>query len=151
MGYACPVCSTPQADERHLADHLAVMAMVHGDEHETWLDEHAAEWPGMRPDELGPIVADHATVTGYTQVFEDTTNRGGPSRGRPHHSAGRQVTTNHSDTDDERGVWNHTSPVSLDEHRAITEEALEMTRKMVTPNDDDTEVDDDTGGDERKE
>jgi hypothetical protein len=74
MGYACPVCMGPQADPRHLADHLAVTAMVHGDDHEAWLDDHVPDWSEMGPAELGPVVAEHAPETDYPQVFEDTSD-----------------------------------------------------------------------------
>ena len=58
MGYACPVCDTPQRDAEHLANHLAFTAMLHGDAHETWLDDHVPEW--------GDAGA------AYEEVFEDT-------------------------------------------------------------------------------
>ena len=31
MGYECPVCATEEADGEHLANHLALQALVHGD------------------------------------------------------------------------------------------------------------------------
>lgn len=74
MGYACPVCSTPQADAEHLANHLAFTAMLGREDHESWLDEHAPGWSEQDPDTLGPRVAEHAAETEYEEVFEDTTH-----------------------------------------------------------------------------
>lgn len=44
MAYLCPVCEDPQVDAEHLANHLAFTAMLEGDDHERWLDEHAPAW-----------------------------------------------------------------------------------------------------------
>lgn len=73
MGYACPVCAVPQADGEHLANHLAMTALLHDDEHATWLDEHAPGWASTSPADLAPRVTDLADETEYTAVFEDTT------------------------------------------------------------------------------
>ena len=61
MGFACPVCEEPQADETHLANHLAFTAILRGGDHESWLDEHVPHWDEQTPAELGPDVAEHAT------------------------------------------------------------------------------------------
>ncbi len=59
MGYSCPVCETPQDDDEHLANHLAMTAMLHEDDHEAWLDEHIDGWGDLTPPELGKrVVAD---------------------------------------------------------------------------------------------
>lgn len=71
MGYACPVCAAPQADGEHLANHLAFSALLHGDEHEEWLDEHAPDWSDRDPDGLAEIVVEHAEHREY-----DTTGDG---------------------------------------------------------------------------
>ncbi|POG55390.1 DUF5810 domain-containing protein [Haloferax marisrubri] len=84
MGYACPVCDAPQRDETHLANHLALQAIVHGDDHETWLDEHAPEWADLNADSLGPLVSDLAEEREFDEVFEDTVDRTG---GRGHNHA----------------------------------------------------------------
>jgi len=73
MGYSCPVCGDPQADDVHLANHLAFTAMLRGGEHEQWLDEHAPDWGQLDDDGLAEIVVEHAEETEYQQVFEDTT------------------------------------------------------------------------------
>lgn len=75
MGYACPVCGTPQADARHLANHLAFTAMLHGEGHEAWLDEHAPDWETAGEATLASRVVDLAEDADYPQVFEDTTGR----------------------------------------------------------------------------
>ncbi|MFD1685489.1 DUF5810 domain-containing protein [Halobellus litoreus] len=72
MGFACPVCEIPQQDATHLANHLAFTAMVHGDEHEAWLDEHVDDWSAHGEAELAPKVAELAAEADYDQVFEDT-------------------------------------------------------------------------------
>ncbi|WP_327050849.1 DUF5810 domain-containing protein [Halomicrococcus gelatinilyticus] len=72
MGYACPVCETPQSDGEHLANHLAFTAMLGDDEHAAWLDEHAPGWEDEGPDELAPRVTDHVEEAEYPQVFDDT-------------------------------------------------------------------------------
>jgi hypothetical protein len=72
MGYECPVCATPQADARHLANHMAFTAVLGDDEHEAWLDEHAPGWAEAGEAELAPRVAEHAPEGEFAQVFEDT-------------------------------------------------------------------------------
>ncbi len=75
MGYSCPVCSDPQADAHHLANHLAFTALVRGGDHEAWLDEHVPDWESMDEESLAPAVTEHAEETEYPQVFEDTTGQ----------------------------------------------------------------------------
>lgn len=87
MGYACPVCDDPQADEGHLANHLAMTAVLRGGEHEAWLDEHVEGWAEMGEADLGPLVAELAEETEYPQVFEDTTGSGGEATGHEHGTA----------------------------------------------------------------
>jgi hypothetical protein len=73
MGYACPVCDHPQADARHLANHLAFTALARGGDHEAWLDDRVPEWESLDESALGDRVVDHAAETEFPQVFEDTT------------------------------------------------------------------------------
>lgn len=75
MGYSCPVCEDPQADDIHLANHLAFTALVRGGDHESWLDETIPEWESMDDEGLAAVVTDHAEQTEYPQVFEDTTEQ----------------------------------------------------------------------------
>jgi hypothetical protein len=73
MAYACPVCATPQADGRHLANHLAFTAMIHGDDHEAWLDEHAPEWEEAGEEALAKRVVGHAAETELSEAIDDPT------------------------------------------------------------------------------
>jgi len=72
MGYACPVCETPQADAEHLANHLAFTAMLGREDHEAWLDDHAPGWDGDDPETLGERVVEHADEAEYHEVFEES-------------------------------------------------------------------------------
>jgi hypothetical protein len=72
MGYACPVCEVPQHDAEHLANHLAMTALTHGDAHEDWLDDHIADWSAESPETLGDRVAPHAEEAPHETVFENT-------------------------------------------------------------------------------
>jgi len=81
MGYACPVCDTPQRDGEHLAHHLAFTAMLHGGDHEDWLDERVPDWGDREPAELAAEVTPHAEDAEYDEVFEDTVSRGRPDVG----------------------------------------------------------------------
>jgi hypothetical protein len=76
MGYACPVCETPQADAHHLANHLAFTALLGDDDHEAWLDEHTPGWDEAGEDELAERVVEAAKEVEFPQVFEDTTDDG---------------------------------------------------------------------------
>ena len=76
MGYACPVCETPQRDGEHLANHLAFTAMLRGGDHEAWLSETVPEWEAATPEALADTVVDHAPAAEYDEVFEDTTTDG---------------------------------------------------------------------------
>jgi len=76
MGYACPVCETPQRDGEHLANHLAFTAMLRGGDHEAWLSETVPEWETATPEALADTVVDHAPAAEYDEVFEDTTTDG---------------------------------------------------------------------------
>ena len=87
MGYRCPVCEDPQADDAHLANHLAFTALIRGGDHEDWLDEHVPDWGGMGEERLANTVRDHAESVDYPAVFEDTT---GQELGREHDHTGDQ-------------------------------------------------------------
>jgi hypothetical protein len=135
MGYECPVCATPQADRRHLADHLAVTAMTHGDDHADWLDDHVPDWSAHSPAELGDAVAEHAPEGEYDRVFEDTVGTDGDGD----HAAGRL---------DEAVGPGHGAGVDGDlteAGRAAVEEARELTRRMLDADDRD-EADEDADG-----
>lgn len=78
MGYACPVCETPQQDAEHLANHLAFSAMLGHADHEEWLDDRVPEWGELDPETLGDRVADDAPDAEFPQAFEDTTDDRAP-------------------------------------------------------------------------
>ncbi|RDI73106.1 DUF5810 domain-containing protein [Halopelagius longus] len=130
MGYACPVCDTPQRDAEHLANHVAFTAMLHGDEHETWLDDHVPEWSSTNADELGPVVAEYAEETEYEEVFEDTVHDHG-GHGRTGHDHGSPF-----EGGAENPGFNASAAAGMggetldDEARAVLQEAREMTERM---------------------
>jgi hypothetical protein len=124
MGYECPVCSTPQADRRHLADHLAVTAMTHGDDHADWLDEHVPDWSEHSPRDLGAAVADYAPAAEYDQVFEDTVD----TRGDHDHDHGAGAGVEDTLAAASRGAGRSDL---TDADRSVVEEARAMTRQML--------------------
>jgi hypothetical protein len=133
MGYSCPVCGDPQADEVHLANHLAFTAMVRSGDHEAWLDEHVPDWAQRGDEGLADAVTDLAEGTEYPQVFEDTTG------------------THDHETDGSPGPLpggaEPASPPELDEDaRETLAEAREMTRERRGDGGEDTEHGD--GGEE---
>ncbi|SEH58472.1 hypothetical protein SAMN05192561_10961 [Halopenitus malekzadehii] len=137
MGYACPVCETPQRDGEHLAHHLAFTAMLHGGDHEAWLDEHAPEWAGREPEALAAEVTEYADDAEYHEVFEDTVH----DRGRPDVDGGGPGTD--GNTHDHAGHdHTHTNVAGSDqgpiddETRAVLEEARGLTRRMMTDDED---------------
>jgi hypothetical protein len=131
MGYACPVCATPQRDGEHLAHHLAFTAMLHDDDHRAWLDEHAPAWETADPAGLAEAVVEHAPPAEYDEVFEDTTDRGrpavDPAIGGHEHRHGTGV-------DGGTGAGGSADPLTPDdadpETAAALREARELTRQM---------------------
>jgi len=126
MGYACPVCETPQRDAEHLANHLAFTAMLHGDAHEAWLDEHAPGWEAEGVAELAPVVVEYADETEYDEVFEDTVPED-DGHEHAHRPTGAAFDAGDADADTQR----------------VLAEARELTRAMLEDEDGDT-ADDDT-------
>jgi len=124
MGYACPVCRDPQADDEHLANHLAFTAMLGDDEHEAWLDEHAPGWGGAGPTELAGRVVEYAESVEFPQVFEDTTGR------RDHEHAHRRERGG-GETEDEYRPRRGTVTDPDDETRRVLAQARELTRRML--------------------
>jgi hypothetical protein len=143
MGYACPVCATPQRDGEHLAHHLAFTAMLHGDDHEAWLDEHAPEWAATEPAALAEEVVDHAEPAEYHEVFEDTTDRGRPAvdAGMGGHGGDGGHAHEHGSGHDRSGHAHdhgHGGSGGMDpETAAAFEEARELTREMYEGEDGD--------------
>ena len=128
MGYACPVCSDPQADATHLANHLAFTAMTGGTDHEAWLDDHVGEWGQMGETELADIVVEHAEERDFPQVFEESGT----------HDHGDELPPG---ADRQRGA----ASVS-DADAAVLEEARELTKQMLDEADE-TGTDDETDAD----
>ncbi|WP_435344606.1 DUF5810 domain-containing protein [Haloarchaeobius sp. HRN-SO-5] len=118
MGYACPVCSVPHADAEHLANHLAFTAMLHGDEHEAWLNEYAPGWESSNPAELGPTVAAAVPETEFEQVFDDTAGGHDHDQQRFEDAVAEQASHRG------RGASTATG------HEDVLEEARELTRQM---------------------
>ncbi|AFK19737.1 hypothetical protein E6P09_01475 [Haloferax mediterranei ATCC 33500] len=141
MGYACPVCDAPQRDETHLANHLALQAIVHGDDHETWLDEHAPDWDSMNPDSLGPVVSDFAEEHEFDEVFEDTVDRTQRHKHGHGHEHGIGHEHGHGQTP-QFGGRDGSEPLSGDAAR-IFEEARSLTEEMQ---DDEGGTNDDESG-----
>jgi hypothetical protein len=137
MGYACPVCDEPQQDAEHLANHLAFQAMTHGDDHESWLDEHTPGWEASGPAELAPRLTELADDAPYEVVFEDTTPASEPGE---RHDPGIQGATGEHSHGSGRG-HDHSRPRGDDsidetadlapEERAVVEAAQELTREML--------------------
>jgi len=139
MGYLCPVCTEPFGDAAACANHLAVTAILHGEDHETWLaeavDERAdeadgavegategiaedADWESIPRSDLAALVADRA---------EETTDHDHPGEhshthpiGEGNEGAGQPaITDSKADT------------AQLDaDAKAILDEARELTREM---------------------
>ena len=147
MGYACPVCETPQRDGEHLAHHLAFTAMLHGGEHETWLDEHVSDWTDRGPAGLAADVTPHAADAEYHEVFDDTANRGRPDvdvggqasgRGGGHHHkhahdhahGGSPEYGHDTGAVDATGGAMDESTATDPETAAALREARELTRRM---------------------
>ncbi|MEF8843831.1 MAG: DUF5810 domain-containing protein [Haloarculaceae archaeon] len=148
MGYECPVCATPQADARHLANHMAFTAVLGDEEHEAWLDEHAPGWAEAGEAELAPRVAEHAPEGEFPQVFEDTAgaleddvDRTDPPEERSGALFGTEDERGHAHDHrhghDHGGRTSHLAgpgadPEELDEEtREVLEEARELTREML--------------------
>jgi len=120
MSYLCPVCAAPFGGGEPLADHLAVTAILHGGDHEAWLDDTVADWDRLSRPALGECVVDHAEVTDdHEHVGEHSHHDPDPASGLP------------NGIDASRAPAPNTTDSSLDaDARAIIEEARELTREM---------------------
>lgn len=128
MGYECPVCGIPQADGGHLANHVAFTALIHSDEHETWLDERVPEWDNLGEDELADALTETASETEFPQVFEDTTTE----HEHDHERSGQLF--DEPSVAEGRGREQHvgTQPAALDaEAQAVLEEARQITESKL--------------------
>lgn len=159
MGYACPVCDDPQQDAEHLANHLAFQALTHGDDHESWLDEHAPDWADGGPTDLAPRIEALAEEADYEVVFEDTTEDSGNKalydpdlQGEEHDQApggmgghGHTHGHGHGHAHGHGHGHDHTGGDGIDvseldpDARDIVDEARELTREMLDDEQDDGE------------
>ena len=140
MGYACPVCETPQSDGEHLANHLAFAAILGDDEHESWLDEYAPGWNEDGPDELAPRITEYADEEEYPQVFEDTVHDHGHDHGHGHGGHGLE------DELQQAGGYGRDATMGSDAQR-IMAEARQMTEQMMNDESEGAEDDDADGTD----
>ena len=141
MGYACPVCETPQMDAEHLANHLAFTALLGDEAHEAWLDDHVPEWEGLDESTLGERVADHAKEAAFPQIFEDTTGNSEHEES-PTERSGELFHDDHAHGHAEHNHDHiHGTPAAHDtETEEVLEEARELTRKMIESEDEDDEA-----------
>ena len=156
MGYACPVCDTPQQDAEHLANHLAITGMVRDEAHADWLDDHAEGWRESSPAELGAVVADHAAAVDFDRaavehadlpadaerVSEEGNDHGnghGHDRGNGHeHQHGHEQVQGDQHAADLRGArasegsaaFPDSEAMADDDVAEIIEEARELTRRQ---------------------
>jgi len=144
MGYRCPVCEEPQADDTHLANHLAFTAILRGGAHESWLDEQVPGWGEMGETELAPRVTECAGSAEYPAVLADTTTRAGDEHGDD--DGHRQ--------EEHRGVDRSEvaeTPLGAgidEEAREAIEQAREMTRRRrANASKDRSETDEQSPGD----
>lgn len=139
MGYACPVCGAPQADGEHLANHLAFTALLHTDDHETWLDQRVPDWETLDPEALADRVVEFATETEYPEVFEDTTDGHDHDRDYDHHH------DHGSDVPAVGGLGDEPTDEAVEQ---IVARAREWTRRSRDVDDADQGSDTDTDTDE---
>lgn len=119
MSYLCPVCEAPFGGSEPLADHLAVTAILHGGDHEAWLDDTVVDWASLSRSELGDRTADHAERTDdHEHVGEHSHTDPEPASGLPNGIGGGAAA---HDADN----------ATLDaDAQAIIDNARELTRKM---------------------
>ncbi|WP_435334892.1 DUF5810 domain-containing protein [Haloarchaeobius sp. TZWWS8] len=135
MGYACPVCEVPHADAEHLANHLAFTAMLHADEHEQWLDEHAPDWGGSNPETLAPVVAEHVEEAEFDGVFDDTTDGHDHQHGQSFEDA---VAEQAGGIQQGRGDLTSSQEAAIEEARELTRQMRE-NREAALDDDDDAD------------
>ncbi|SFG60360.1 hypothetical protein SAMN04488063_2552 [Halopelagius inordinatus] len=149
MGYACPVCDTPQRDAEHLANHLAFTAMLHNDDHESWLDERVDAWSSKNAEELGPVVVEYAEETEYEEVFEDTVHDHG-GHGRTGHDHGSPVEGAPDATSGFDAAAAGTGDAAMDDDaQSVLQEARELTAQMRAERSEGDETGDDEDAEER--
>lgn len=131
MGYACPVCSDPQADAEHLANHLAFTAMLGDADHEAWLDEHAPDWAAADAEALASVVTEHADQQEFPQVFEDTTDHDHDHDRDPDHERSGALFGDDAVAGEARERAERDRQALDDEAQEILEDAQELTRELL--------------------
>ena len=127
MGYSCPVCGAPQHDDEHLANHLAMTAMLHGEDHEAWLDDHLADWSEHTPPELAAEIVEDAEEIDYDEATSeraDIPTEDADSHDHTHDHAGGHPTEELADPAEvpDSGFLDEAA-------EAVVAEAREMTEK----------------------
>jgi hypothetical protein len=129
MGYACPVCETPQADAEHLANHLAFTAVLGDADHERWLDEAVPDWADRDPEGLGAAVAELAPEAEDPRVFDAGSGTSAPGEGE--HEHGHEHDRGHGRDGGPRGVPFAAEDPELDgDAEEVIAEARELTARM---------------------
>ena len=127
MSYLCPVCAAPFGGGKPLADHLAVTAILHGGDHETWLNDTVADWASLSRADLGERVVDHAeTADDHDHIGEHSHSDHEHSHSDPEPASGLP---NGIDAAVSRREAGGNTAVDADA-QAIIEEARELTREM---------------------
>jgi len=124
MSYLCPVCAAPFGDAEPLADHLAVTAILHGGDHEAWLDDTVADWDTRSRADLGERVVDHAETTDDHEHIGDHEHVSDHSHSEPEPANGLPNGI------DANGAGQDGGALDADA-QAIIEEARELTREMA--------------------
>jgi hypothetical protein len=133
MGYLCPVCKEPFGGGGSLANHLAVTAILHGGDHEAWLDKTVVNWGAIPRADLADHVVDHAESAddhdhpGDHAHIDLVSERSGVPEG-----VDTAVNGGMSRRPSNLGPFSAADTDALDpEARAILEEATAYTRAMV--------------------
>lgn len=127
MSYLCPVCAAPFGGGKPLADHLAVTAILHGGDHETWLNDTVADWASLSRADLGERVVDHAeTADDHDHIGEHSHSDHEHSHSDPEPASGLP---NGIDAAGSRREAGGNTAVDADA-QAIIDEARELTREM---------------------
>lgn len=149
MAFRCPVCASLEVDGEHLANHLAFTAVIRGDDHEGWLDEHVSGWSEMGPGELAPLVVEAVPAVDVPEVDAEDADGGG---GHAHEGGGR-LEEALARQGSHRGPGSTSSQGRGDlseEAAGVMAEAREMTKAMYGLDGDDADggetEDEGTGG-----
>ena len=130
MSYLCPVCAAPFGGGEPLADHLAVTAILHGGDHEAWLDDTVADWDGLSRATLGERVIDHAETTDDHEHVGEHEHGGDHSHSEPEPASGLPNGIDAAGAGRNGGALDADTAVDADA-QAIIEEARELTREMA--------------------